>query len=37
MKNKNVDVLIVGSGIGGLSSGLFLSKRGFDTLICEKK
>ena len=36
MTKKNVDVLVVGSGIGGLSSGLFLSKRGFDTLICEK-
>jgi phytoene dehydrogenase-like protein len=36
MIKKKVDVLVVGSGIGGLTSGLFLSKRGFETLICEK-
>ena len=36
MIKKKVDVLVVGSGIGGLSSGLFLSNRGFETLICEK-
>ena len=36
MIKKKVDILVVGSGVGGLTSGLFLSKRGFQTLICEK-
>jgi len=33
---EQYDVLIVGSGIGGLSAGALLADRGFKTLVVEK-
>ena len=36
MQNRTEKVLIVGSGIGGLSTGIILSKLGFDVTVLEK-
>ena len=34
--NKKFDVIIIGSGIGGLTAGTYLSKKGLKVLILEK-
>ena len=36
MKNKPEKVLIIGSGVGGLSTGIILAKLGFDVTVLEK-
>ena len=33
--SENYDVIIIGAGIGGLSTGLYLAERGLKTLILE--
>jgi len=33
---KEVDILVVGSGAAGLSAALFAAKKGFSVLVCEK-
>lgn len=35
MKQRTYDVVIVGSGIGGLSAGALLARRGYKTLVVE--
>jgi phytoene dehydrogenase-like protein len=32
---QNPDVIVIGSGIGGLSCAAVLAKYGFDVLVCE--
>ena len=34
--NESVDVIVIGSGIGGLTSAALLQERGFSTLVFEK-
>jgi 3-oxosteroid 1-dehydrogenase len=34
--SREVDVLVIGAGAGGLSAALFSAIRGMDTLLCEK-
>lgn len=34
---KNYDVIIIGAGMGGLSAGVYLSKKGYKTLILEQQ
>lgn len=36
MKQLNYDILVIGSGIGGLTSAALLSKAGYRTLVVEK-
>ena len=36
MKDKDYDVIVIGSGVGGLICGALLSKRGYRVLILEK-
>ena len=33
---ENTKVIIIGSGLGGLSSGVILAKNGYDVTILEK-
>lgn len=33
--NKNTDVIVIGSGIGGLSCAALLARYGFDVIVCE--
>ena len=35
IKNENYDVVIIGSGLGGLTAATFLSRNGFKTLVVE--
>lgn len=34
--NKKYDIIIIGSGLGGLLSGVLLSRKGYSTLVLEK-
>jgi phytoene dehydrogenase-like protein len=36
-RRHDYDVLIVGSGIGGLTAGAYLAKQGAKVLVCRKK
>ena len=36
MKQKRVDVAIIGSGIGGLCAATLLAHRGYNTVVVEK-
>jgi pyruvate/2-oxoglutarate dehydrogenase complex dihydrolipoamide dehydrogenase (E3) component len=36
MQNKKYDIIVIGSGSGGLSAGLFMAKAGFSTLMVSK-
>lgn len=34
---RKVDAIVVGGGLAGLTSGAYLSRYGFETLLCEKR
>ena len=36
MQNKQYDIIVIGSGSGGLSVGLFMAKAGFSTLMISR-
>lgn len=36
MQEKKYDLIVIGSGSGGLSAGLFMAKAGFSTLMVSK-
>ena len=36
MKNKVYDIVIIGSGLGGLAAGVILAKEGYNVCVLEK-
>ena len=37
MKNENYDIVIIGSGLGGLTAATLLTRKGFKTLVVESR
>ncbi len=37
MKHEVYDIVVVGSGLGGLAAGTLLSRKGFKTLMIESR